>query len=728
VYGVGDRIQSNGTAWLRMPAPPVVIPDGAVSFYSLASELRGALGPSTSRDYVWAVVDGSDRMALGIAPDGKVFGNFVLPVQSVGGEQIKSLAIGRGNLAVPVEEMLPDLQTTDPNFVYAITDQAGRVAFGIRPDGKLFGVMPPAAGTVGRTQLDADLLEVAALPLNSFEFAYVILDSLDRVAFGVRKDGTLVGKWSMAGVVLDASNLAPGSVDGSKLSASLSRQVVPSAGDFAFDRSDGLWRGSAVAIPQQTSSSGSAFVPFPSVETPVLYGKNDTGTSLEFRRSFGLVQRGVRHRGTWSAATAAPDANPLPGDHWTVSAAGTFAGLTFAVGDRLVSLGTTFNGGSTAKWAKPKAGEFFSMGEFNPSGFAPATITDGDLYLANAAGSFGGYTFAAGDTLARISGAWRRLPLVDFNVVPDGVPFHFAVRDAAEIEVRRADKSATRVFVTGTGYRTPALRQSVDGVVMWGDSMVSVVGLDLAMGLALGSRPFQAFSYSGASSSQILTAMQEAIRGGDVHRGKFHIFFHGQNNAGEVRETRRAAFEMANLVGARDGRFLFLSVVGQRAVTWNGTRLVIDQHEGALTPGNSFFELDAFYQAAFPGRFLSPRVQLVARASTRSVPDLQFPGLTEAQVAATYNGVPFSFFFNYGAVPWTPGQLSFQGYRSAAGLPTGGSDGHYWLRSGGGTVGNVIARWGGTWTEHAYDYTHMQRVGNDVLAAAIVDFLTTNNL
>lgn len=186
--------------------------------------------------------------------------------------------------------------------------------------------------------------------------------------------------------------------------------------------------------------------------------------------------------------------------------------------------------------------------------------------------------------------------------------------------------------------------------------------------------------------------------------------------------------EFANSVGARDGRFLFLSVLGQRAATFNGTRIVLAQYEGALTPGDSFYELDDWYRKAFPGQFLSPRVELVARAASRTTPDLQFPGMTEAQVAATYNAVPFSFFFNYSIVPWTPGALTFQGYRSAAGLPTGGADGDYWIRSGGGVVGYIIVRWSGVWTEHSYDTTHMQRVGNDVLAEAISDFLTANNL
>lgn len=727
-YGAGDRIQSNGTIWRRMPTPPTTIPDGSVSVAKLTPELQGFFSPSLSEVYVYALVDGSDRVALGIGPDGRLFGNFVLPAASVTGAQIAAATVTRGNLASSLESMLPQDQTVDPDYVFAIIDQDGRVALGIRPSGELVGRMPPAVASIERVHLGPSLDGLVPESLTSYDYVYAILDQDNRIAFAVKNDGSIVGKWSFSDLSVPLSAMAPASVDASKLTADLSRRVLPSAGDLVPDRSDNLWRGNAVAIPQQTAASGHAFTAFPSFPTPVLYGMNDTGTSLEFRRASGLAVRGNRYRGTWSAATAAPDSAPLPGDHWMVSASGTFAGIPFAGGDRLVALGTTFNGATVAKWAKQKPGEFFHMGEFTPASFTPATTADGDLYVASVAGSFGGFTFAAGDSLARIAGGWRRLPLVDYAVVPAGVPFHFETTNAADIEVRRTDKSTTQVFVTGTGYHTSNPRRNADGVVMWGDSLVAVVGLDLALGLALAPRPVAAFSYSGASSAQILTAVRESIRGGDTHRGKVHIFFHGQNNSGQVLETRRAAFEFANLVGARDGRFLFLSPPGQRAATFNGTRIVIAQHEGALTPGDSFFELDSWYRSAFPGRFLSPRVELVARAASRTTPDLQFPGMTEAQVAAAYNVIPFSYFFNYSIVPWTPEAMSFQGYRSAAGLPTGGADGHYWIRSGGGTVGYIIARWAGVWTEHSYDTTHMQRVGNDVLAQAISEFLTTNNL
>jgi hypothetical protein len=90
--------------------------------------------------------------------------------------------------------------------------------------------------------------------------------------------------------------------------------------------------------------------------------------------------------------------------------------------------------------------------------------------------------------------------------------------------------------------------------------------------------------------------------------------------------------------------------------------------------------------------------------------------------------LPLSFFFNFAAVPWSASSLTFRGYRSAAGLPSGGSDGDYWLRSGGGTVGALIVRWAGVWSEHTYDVTHMTTTGNQVLAQAFADFLTTNSL
>ena len=263
---------------------------------------------------------------------------------------------------------------------------------------------------------------------------------------------------------------------------------------------------------------------------------------------------------------------------------------------------------------------------------------------------------------------------------------------------------------------------------MWGDSMVATGGLNTAIAGLVSPRVFTGISYPGSTSSQILAGIQKEIRGADTYRGRLHAFFHGTNNLLDSAQVRSAAFAMADLAGARDNRVLFLSVIGQLVMQWNGSRLTCDQMEQAWAGTNAISDLEAWYEVAFPGQLLNSRAELVTRAGARTTPSLHFPGMTEGQAAVAYGVLPLSFFFNFAAVPWSASSLTFRGYRSAAGLPSGGSDGDYWLRSGGGTVGALIVRWAGVWSEHTYDVTHMTTTGNQVLAQAFADFLTNNSL
>ncbi|MFM7100349.1 MAG: hypothetical protein ACKO3N_04185, partial [Verrucomicrobiota bacterium] len=198
------------------------------------------------------------------------------------------------------------------------------------------------------------------------------------------------------------------------------------------------------------------------------------------------------------------------------------------------------------------------------------------------------------------------------------------------------------------------------------------------------------------------------------------------NNLNDAAQVRASALAMADLAGARDNRIIWLSVIGQLVVTWNGNRFEAIQHESAFYGWGGIWELEQWYEAAFPGCLLNARQALIDGAPT--IPSLQFPGLTEAQAATTYGVLPLSFFRNLSTKPWTPASLTFRGYWSSAGLPSGGADGDYWLRTGNGFVGAVLVRWGGTWTEHTYDVTHLTPAGNAVLAQAFADFLTDNSL
>jgi len=791
-YLQGDRIRSTGATWQRMPAPPTVIPDQSVAWEKLSGELRELLSPSFSQEFVYALVDVNKRVAFGVRPDGSLFGRFsiedsaitspkladgavtlaklaaavsaVVPVEipdsyeltyaivdsqnriafgvrkdgtligrlpiedgSITAVKLAEGAITRGKLQTELADAIPEVMDRS-DFVYVLVDAHDRIAFGIRPDGTLVGRLPIADGAVTRHKLASEVGEVLPVSLDEATgYAFVILDAAGRIGFGIRTDGTVVGKVPVGDGSITTAKLVAGAVTESRLAPEVLRAVWPSLADrVAVEDDDDGWRGRTFEIPCTTETEGSLFSPFASTRTRSLRGINATGTTLEFRRSAGLVIRGKRYRGTWNPASGSPDAAPQPGDWWNVTAAGTFSGLNWISGERLVSLGTI--AGLGAQWVKGLAGELFYCGEFNPVSHSPAVIRDGDLWQASAPGVFAGVGFLVNDLLIRESGTWGRIASDIATSVAAGAFYSFPVTNARQVEVRRQDKGSTRVGILAQALRTTKARRSTDAIVMWGDSMVATGGLNTAISALLAPRVFTGISYPGSTSSQILAGIQKEIRGADTYRGRLHAFFHGTNNLLDPAQVRSAAFAMADLAGARDNRVVFLSVIGQLVMQWNGSRLTCDQMEQARAGTNAISDLEKWYDAAFPGQFLNPRAELVARAAARTTPSLHFPGMTEGQAAVAYGVLPLSFFFNFAAVPWSAGSLTFQGYRSAAGLPSGGADGQYWLRSGGGTVGALIVRWAGTWSEYTYDVTHMTTTGNQVLAQAFAEFLTTNSL
>lgn len=262
-------------------------------------------------------------------------------------------------------------------------------------------------------------------------------------------------------------------------------------------------------------------------------------------------------------------------------------------------------------------------------------------------------------------------------------------------------------------------------VVMWGDSMVATGGLQTAITSLLAPRVFLGISYPGAQSRQILARLRQEVEGANTFRGWLHAFFHGTNNLEDSDQVRSAALAMAELAGAPEHRVLWLSVIGQLAMGWNGNRLVGLQHEPAFQGQGAIRDLERWYEATFPGSLLNCRQVLLDGAP--SIPSLHFPGLTEAEAAATYGVPPLSFYLHLPGQPWTPADLTFRGYWRDPGLPEGGADGDYWLRTGNGRTGAVLVRWGGAWAEHVHDLTHLTPAGNAVLARAFVRWLADHS-
>ncbi len=670
---VGDRILSNGTAWQRWVMPPTYITLGAVTWGMLEKRLRDLTIETEDETNAVTWEDRYARRILALRLDGWVEGRFLLQPGAV----------------------------TSPAI---------------------------AAGAVTRDALSVDLS--GALPItipDNLEYKFDICDQLEKVAFGIREDGTTFLRFLSSDSSISGASIVPGSFPATRLDAAAKRATLSGPGDMVVSEPDGFFRGRQIEIPGVTDSgTGALPMPFPAAATPVLFGVNGTGTSLEFCRGPGLAIRGTNYRGTW-AGSGVPNSVAAEGDWWAVTTAGSLLGVSYAIGDRIVCLGSTrVSSTITAIWAKGKAGEFWFRGEFAPGSGLPSSPADGEVWIASASGTAGGFSFFSGDWLFRTGGAWLQLPREDAKTVAAGSAWFYRVRNSEDIWVRRADKSATAVTVSAAGYRNSAQRRTSDGIIFRGDSMVATGGLNTELATLLAPRALSSQSWPSANSAQVITAALKDISGSDPFKGWLNLWMMGTNDFGDDDATRRGALRASRLTGAADGRCVFLTICGQFALSWNGTRLVAYVHEGIKDGSHHLAALEAWYAAAFPGRHIRTLQALLDRAP--AIPSLHWPGMTESAAAAAYGAAPSSFFFDFESKPFTPAQLTFAGYRSAAGLPSGGSDGDYYLRTGGGTVGQPIIRWAGTWTEYVLDITHLTPAGNRALADGIADFLADNML
>ena len=171
----------------------------------------------------------------------------------------------------------------------------------------------------------------------------------------------------------------------------------------------------------------------------------------------------------------------------------------------------------------------------------------------------------------------------------------------------------------------------------------------------------------------VLSMFEWWISQGDPYAGMTLLAWHGQNNQpsseANAAQIRWVSLRMAELAGARDARMLFLSVLGQRNHAWSGSRITVSQHENQWNRTGYLYDLNQWYAATFPGRWISPWQVLLAAAT--DAPDPTFPGLTEKQVSATYGIVPWSFYGSPGGA-WTTGSGAGGG-SAAAGASTFGS-------------------------------------------------------
>jgi hypothetical protein len=771
-----DRLR-NGL-YIKDGAPGV---GGWVASGLLTEGEPGAEAMAAESGFVWALVDPlTDRAALGVTPSGEVVAPKLLLPAGV---------VKPDNLGEALAAMVGATMPPESGYAWALTDPAtGRAALAVTLDGRVVAPgLALGAETVGLGNLDDTLAALvgASLPPES-GYVWALTDpTTGRAALAISVDGQIVGNIGLSGGGFETGFEA--AYDGL-----LDRSVLPRMSDLVDVRPDGFRSADATFISStQRSGYGWSPFPrrltpaLRGVNTTgvALQARRRNGLKIVGRRKIGDFDptasgvQGTNYRGPMTTTStfppagtyangdyvryvaqggssaarvigsdtyaigdvavynggswvrqAAPVGGEYDGDWFNVTAAGVFDGLNLAIGDRVVF----YCGSFTRKWVKgrPDKGEHFLVGEWSAATAFPASPLDGDLHQVTAAGTQGGITFGIDDTLVRHGGVWGVVPTTTITSVVSGAYAHLTCTAASdEWEFRRSDKAAGFVYLTlKSEVQAEPKLGAVDGLVMYADSMGFF--LETSAQAAFSPRPFASRSVPSARPREILGYQRSDILTGDPYQGRLHLFWHGQNSETAPQETLDCVERGVDLTGVRDGRFIVMTVLGRRTMAYNGSRMVVAQQEDQFTgnlAGAPIAKLPGWYAERFPGRWFDTRAQLGARVNS-TLPDLTFPGMTEAQVAATYGVMPMSWWFNYGAVPWVPSALHFVGYHGAAGLPSGGSNLDYYLRSGNGVVGNILVKEAGTWVERTADggqWTHMiiGGEGNVTLAAALKSFI-----
>ncbi|MFZ1430733.1 MAG: hypothetical protein WAS21_28695 [Geminicoccaceae bacterium] len=701
----------------KLEIDDVTLPAAAVLLSNLAPAVQSLMPTALSIEsgYVWALLDPvTGRAPVRLTIEGALeIDGFALPDESV----------TEASLAPAMQTLLPATLPIETGYAWALVDPVtGRAPVRVRLDGT-FEADSFATGTstVGMAALAADARR--QLAPNARDVVPVRPDvwrgSRGETAALTEADGSL---WAELGAL---RTRWVGGINGSGAALEMRRSAgLPIAGrkygGAGFDTSVNpsiAYKGDLTSTNPSTPSGSFVAGDFyryvngdgaPGTYNATALNVGDllvyTGSAWVARAAPGTY--GSRSRGLW----------------WDVTAAGWWDGIPYAVGERILYVGIQMAGGAsrTERWARfaVGSGRCFYRGEFAPGSGLPATYLDGDLFQASAPGSAGGFTFAAGDYLVRDGGAWGVIANTAVVAVASGAYASMpCTADAAEWEVRRQDKAAT-----ATGVRFSALTQSVmrrqqDTLTLISDSMFGVAGVGNTI-IAAAGRTGSVRTYGGGTSLNVLSMFEWWITQGDPYAGQTLLAWHGQNNqpSNEVNaaQIRAVSLRMVELAGARDARMLFLSVLGQRNHGWNGTRITATQHEAQFNRTGSLYTLNQWYETTFPGRWISPWQVLLAAAT--DAPDPTFPGMTEKQVAAAYGIVPWSFFGSPGG-SWTPAQLVYQGTWTSADLPSGGADLDYYLRIGGGTIGNLLVREAGAWVERSIDITHLSGAGAAALAS-----------
>jgi len=369
----------------------------------------------------------------------------------------------------------------------------------------------------------------------------------------------------------------------------------------------------------------------------------------------------------------------------------------------------------------------------------PAPALDNDLFQVTAPGTVGGIAFAIDDYAARKNGTWARVATTTITTTAANewinLPVHLATD---EWEARRTDKS-TSIFPIRL---TAEMQQSIEPafgktVYLYSDSMGRFLSTAFSAALATEGLSLFAPGYVSAGAEEVVQLIEADIRQGIDPAGQAMFLWYGQNNETATARIAAADARVIELMGP----YCFLlrfSWLGRATVRWDAGlgRFVglwqEPQKVGDTT--NGLVQNKATLPLLFPGRWIDTWATVIAGV-TSTLPHLQYPGMTEAQVAAAYGQVPLSYYFDWASMGIDPTLASHKGTWNTAGLPTGGSPHDYYRRIGGIAdteyVGNMVYNVAGTWTEvftgSPNSTVHMMSTckGNADLSAAGVALLKT---
>lgn len=743
--------------------PKLAIPLGVVDRPNLAPALAPYVPqPMSSGEtgFVFAVVDAT--------------GKYALAVDTAGGLHMPKLSLPPGsvglvNLAPEVAQYVPQALSPESGYVYAIVDAAGKLAFGITTAGGLTipGLSPASIplASIGEANL-TPLLDRQVMP----HIGDVVETQADswRATFGsVGVDTSVTGTlWTAFPPILTRC------LRGKNLSG-VSLQFRPNAAlGIRGKRPAGAWSPYAVnavdsvtfvancyAFAGAVSLSPASAIGLPATGVAGQYYRYASATSVSFNGVTMVMGDLVVWGGAaWVAQPApvfgaggSPRALREDGDWWAVTAAGAFDGQVYAIGDRIVYVGfDSYSGIGNALWyhGRPTTnGELFYNGTFAPGAASlPAGPAQGDVYQASAAGTdtTSGFTFAAGDYAIFDAGVWGKIVGGAVTTVAAGamIPGLPCVASASEWEVRRADLSVTSVGVLATCRHQSSTRRAMDSIVCRSDSMFDVPNIPAQLGALIKPRVVTKIARGGGSARNVLATKEYEVGvQGDPYRGQFEFIWMGANNPPSITgdaaytQTVEVAHKLIDLLGARDRRFCFLTVLGQNLMSFNGTRIVSQQHEDMFHATGALYALEDFFLKTWPEQVINTRTALLAASANSAIQDVRAPGtgLTEAQTSALYGWVPQSYYFPPAGLTVPLPSLNLLGFRSANGLPTGGAPNDCYTRSGGtpaggltAVVGNLIVNQAGVWGEYAFDFIHLSpgvNAGGQYLAAAMAAYL-----